>query len=449
MLLWHVVPTWYDIEDRITRALGYQSGAHFRTYRNEPVASLSLTIRRVNSVRDAFYRAEWQAAGLLRQRFADIDISSILNELIDVAKQMAMIVAGSVLTGGAIGAGVGAFIGGGGAIPLGVFGAGMGVQVSTMILGVLGLTSIAEFFVEGLPAIADYYVRGITVAWNGPNGEEGLNPFSQDDHLATDRAAYHIAQGHVEVVVLILGAIVAYLTRGRGNANVLAQEMRASSKGAQLGQWMLKHEDALKRRPDLQTPSRRKGSLSPAEPPQPVSHPSGNDRDTPKTKPNTMPLHEVECFKADKMPASKVGEFERQLQGQENGLNRLTVEEYLENTANPVKRSPKAARQARLDLEIKLQERFQEELMQTIGPSDARAQAIKKARETMSSLAALHNPDLSAGGKDIIADFGDRQVNSSIGPQWKPKVANLKRSAEKISEDLRANTYLNVKLHKC
>ncbi|BBH44363.1 hypothetical protein KU43P_08400 [Pseudomonas sp. KU43P] len=55
----------------------------------------------------------------------------------------------------------------------------------------------------------------------------------------------------MEVVVLLLGAIVSYLTRGRGDARVLAQEMAASSKGARLGQWMLKHEEELKKRPDL------------------------------------------------------------------------------------------------------------------------------------------------------------------------------------------------------
>lgn len=65
-----------------------------------------------------------------------------------------------------------------------------------------------------------------------------------------------------------------------------------------------------------------------------------------------MPLHEVECFKADKMPASKIGEFERQLKGQEDGLNRLTVEEYLGNIANTVKRDAMAAKKARKNLKI-------------------------------------------------------------------------------------------------
>ncbi|MFJ3368314.1 DUF6861 domain-containing protein [Pseudomonas sp. NPDC086251] len=449
MFLWNVVPTWYEIEDRMCHEMGYQGSASFRTHLNEVVPSLSLNIRRISSVRSAFNRAEWEAGRLLRQRFSDLDISSILNELLDVVTQMAMIVAGSVLTGGAIGAGVGAFFAGAGAIPMGAAGAAMGLHVSTWILGVLGLTSIAEFFVEGLPRIGEYYLTGINIAWEGPRGDAGLNPFSQDDPFAQDRAVHHIALGHVEVVVLLLGAIVAYITRGRGNANVLAQEMRASSKGARVGEWMLRHEEALKKRPDLQRPERSKSPFGQQEPAPPAHRPSGKDKDSPRDKPNAMPLHKVECFKADKMPASKIGEFERQLKGQEDGLNRLTVDEYLENIANPVKRSPKAARQARKDLQAKLQERFQDDFSQTMDELDAEEAAIKKAKETMSNLAGLHNPDLSAGGKDIIADFGDRQVNSSIGPQWGPKIANLKSAAENVPQSIRESTFLNVKLHKC
>jgi hypothetical protein len=332
---------------------------------------------------------------------------------------------------------------------MGAAGAAMGLHVSTWILGVLGLTSIAEFFVEGLPRIGEYYLTGLNIAWKGPRGDDGLNPFSQDDPFAEDRAVHHIALGHVEVIVLLLGAIVEYLTRGRGNANVLAQEMRASSKGARLGEWMLKHEEALKKRPDLQTTEPRRGALGPQEPASPANRPSRKDKDSPRDKPNAMPLHKVECFKADKMPASKIGEFERQLKGQEDGLNRLTVDEYLENIANPVKRSPKAARQARKDLQDTLQERFQKEYLKTMSAKSAREESMKKAKETMSNLAGLHNPDLGAGGKDIIADFGDRQVNSSIGPQWRPKIANLKKAAETVPSTLRVDTYLNVKLHKC
>jgi hypothetical protein len=43
----------------------------------------------------------------------------------------------------------------------------------------------------------------------------------------------------------------------------LLQEMGASPKGANIGQWMLKHEDALKSRPDLQKAEPLEGGMGP------------------------------------------------------------------------------------------------------------------------------------------------------------------------------------------
>ncbi|MGF6394800.1 hypothetical protein QFZ86_003734 [Pseudomonas plecoglossicida] len=130
-------------------------------------------------------------------------------------------------------------------------------------------------------------------------------------------------------------------------------------------------------------------------------------------------------------------------------MNRLTVEEFLENVANPVKRDPKLAKMARRDLYIKLRNRIQEDLSKTRGPVEARKLAEMQAKETMSTLAALHNPDLSAGGRDAISDFGDRQVNSSIGPQWKSRISGLRRAAEEMAGAGGGSGNLNVKLHKC
>ena len=207
MYLDYLVPSWFEIESRVTDHMGYQGGGHFRTYNNEPVASLALNLRRVDSVRKAFNHAEWQAAQLLRQRFAELDINSIVDELIDVVKQMAMIVAGSAITGGLLGAGIGAFGGGAGAFPLGAAGVAMGLKVSGWILGVLGLASIAEFFIEGLPRIGEYYLDGIRIAWEGTR-DEGFNPFGRDDPHAISSAAHHIALGHVEEHSTLCSAIV-------------------------------------------------------------------------------------------------------------------------------------------------------------------------------------------------------------------------------------------------
>ncbi|MEX5323089.1 DUF6861 domain-containing protein [Pseudomonas shirazica] len=448
MYLDYLVPSWHEIESRVIAMVGYQSGGQFRTSLNEEVVSLGLNLRRIEAVRTAFYHAEWQAAHMLRQRFADLDINSIVDELLMVVRQMAMIVAGSTITGGLLGAGVGTFAGGAGTIPFAGAGAAMGLKVSGWILGALGLASIAEFFIEGLPRIGEYYVDGIRFAWEGTCGNEGTGPFCRDDPYAISRATHQIAQGHVEVVLLLLGAIVSYLTRDRGDARVLAQEMAASRKGARLGQWMLKHEEGLKKRPDLQVPERRKGAVGEPQPMQP-DRPAEKDKEPSTGKPGSMPLHTVACFKADKLPPAKHGEFERQLKGQQDGLNRLTVEEFLENVANPVKRDPKLAKKARKDLYTNIRDRIHEDLSKTMGPREARKLSEMQAKETMSTLAALHNPDLSAGGRDAIADFGDRQVNSSIGPQWKNRIGGLRRAAEEMAGTGGGSGLLNVKLHKC
>ncbi|MBP2288574.1 hypothetical protein J3A99_003708 [Pseudomonas sp. BP7] len=215
-----------------------------------------------------------------------------------------------------------------------------------------------------------------------------------------------------------------------------------------MGQWILQHEEGLKKRPDLQVPERRKGAMDDPQPVQP-NRQAGKDKEHPTGKPGSMPLHTVACFKADKLPASKHGEFERQLKGQQDGLNRLTVEEFLENIANPIKRDPKTARKARQKLYDDLRKRAYRKLPKDMNPIEARKISTMQAKETMSSLAALHNPDLIAGGKDVISDFGDRQVNSTIGPQWRSRVGELTRSVEEQAKDGRASGFLNVRLHKC
>ncbi len=349
MPIWNIVPTWFEIENRITHSMGYQGGGTYRTHNNKPVPTLALNLRRISHLRSAFSRAEWTAAGRLRRRFSDIDISSIVNDLIDVATQVAMIVAGSTLTGGAIGAGVGALFGGAGAVPFGAAGAMMGLQVSTWILSALGLMSIAEFLVDGLPRIGEYYLSGISIVWNGTRGDHGLNPFGGDDFQSVDRAADQIARGHEEMVLLLLGAIVAYLTRGRGNASVLASEMQASSKGARLGQWVLKHEDALKKRTDLPQSEPRRSATGRDEQPAPPP-PRQTDQPSPK-KPMGMPEHKVPCFNVSPKHFDRIPEFDRQLAGQQKGLNDLTVDEYLKGreafTSKDVVRDPKVAKAAR------------------------------------------------------------------------------------------------------
>jgi hypothetical protein len=130
------------------------------------------------------------------------------------------------------------------------------------------------------------------------------------------------------------------------------------------------------------------------------------------------------------MPHSKIPEFDRQLVGQEKGLNSLTIDEYLSGRAafasGDSQRNPQRARSARQRYKQDMLRRHIDEF-KSAGNSASEADRLAniKTDEKMHTLAALHNPDLIGGGKDIIGDFGDRQVNSSIGPQWKSRVRYL------------------------
>ncbi|KWC84734.1 hypothetical protein WL57_18675 [Burkholderia cepacia] len=67
----------------------------------------------------------------------------------------------------------------------------------------------------------------------------------------------------------------------------------------------------------------------------------------------------------------------------------------------------------------------------------------------MKTLAALHNPDMIAGGKDVVTMMGDRGVNSSIGSQRKDRVAELDEAAKNVPEAERGGTKMNAKLKRC
>ena len=71
------------------------------------------------------------------------------------------------------------------------------------------------------------------------------------------------------------------------------------------------------------------------------------------------------------------------------------------------------------------------------------------AKADMKTLAALHNPDMVAAGKDIITGFGDRGINSSIGRQWQDRVGILDDAACKEQAAGNGKKKLNVKLKRC
>lgn len=171
-----------------------------------------------------------------------------------------------------------------------------------------------------------------------------------------------------------------------------------------------------------------------------------------KDKRTGMKKHEVKCFK--KNEKGDPDEYDRQLADQERGLNDLTVQEYLEGRERfkdiGRKGTGDAQAKARVEYSKELSDTYEKQLNKKgITGQAAQEQAAKMAADKMSTLAALHNPDMIAGGKDVVTSLGDRGVNSSIGAQWKDRVADLDKAAQGIPESERGNTKMNAKLKRC
>lgn len=161
-------------------------------------------------------------------------------------------------------------------------------------------------------------------------------------------------------------------------------------------------------------------------------------------------------FSPQKLDHGKFTELDRQLAGQQAGLNALTVEEYLGARArfDPRARDPGIARRARRSWRDKLAAAHGEALAgQGIAPAEAGERAARLADQQMRSLHALHNPDRVVGGHDLIGDFGDGQVNCTIGRQWTlarrgevSRVQQLDAAASRVPKWLRASTRMNGQL---
>lgn len=142
-------------------------------------------------------------------------------------------------------------------------------------------------------------------------------------------------------------------------------------------------------------------------------------------------------------------EYARQLKGQERGLNKMNVDQWIKNR-DAFKESGRSIEGAEVQKELRqkaLQSRI--ETNQKNGMSFSRAKA--EASKWLEGQAALHNPDQIAGGDPKkVFRMGDAKVNSSIGSQWRKRVDGLETSIkeyakDKSPEELR-NTKLNVKL---
>ena len=134
----------------------------------------------------------------------------------------------------------------------------------------------------------------------------------------------------------------------------------------------------------------------------------------------------------------------------------MTVQEYMDGRARyaEIGRGGTGAAQqaARNDYHAELSQGFERTLRREgVRGADAARQASNMATQRMSSLAALHNPDMIAGGRDAISGLGDRGVNSSIGNQWNKgdRIQGLDRAAADVPAHERSTTRMSAKLKRC
>ncbi|NMH64084.1 hypothetical protein HC757_02690 [Shewanella sp. SHSM-M6] len=177
-------------------------------------------------------------------------------------------------------------------------------------------------------------------------------------------------------------------------------------------------------------------------------------------KASLMKKHKVACFKKNKKGSDV--EYDRQLQGQQDGINKMSVKEYLDNResykAIGRKGTGQAQDKARKNFKEDLIKEYNDELLaegEYIG-QEALDKATELALNDMNTLNALHNPDMIAGGNDVVFDLGDASVNQSIGSQWKTnggetlsRVDLMDIEAKKALEELGPDTLMDVDLHRC
>ncbi|WP_227387784.1 polymorphic toxin type 15 domain-containing protein [Pseudoalteromonas piscicida] len=192
--------------------------------------------------------------------------------------------------------------------------------------------------------------------------------------------------------------------------------------------------------------------------------PKGNE--LPGSAIKRMPQYNVPCFK--KNAKGTAVEYDRQLKGQMDGLNSMTVKQYLENRDAYKKigrkGTGKAQKAAREKFKKKLIDKYKLELQESgeYFGEEAVRKAEELAKRDMKTLNALHNPDMIAGGLDEVVDLGDASVNQSIGARWNKKgfddsgkktklsrVELMDNEAEKALKALGPDAKLNMNLHRC
>jgi len=443
---------------------------------------------RVDQVRSALWWANTAVAGKLAERLSGLEVRTVALALAGACADIALVWGGSVLLGAGAGAALGSLAAGVGAVPGAALGAGLGAQLGGVVLGLLGLTALVQDLGDWLPQAMRHYERGVELAW-GRNFDEVAS--HEPDPM---RAGDEIAEGHVLVILALLSALAAYLTRGRADPAARArilQDIRQSRRlGPEVADWVAAHEDELVRHPALKprqqqvtmaaapardvgppvTPSQLRRAKAEAEgppgegrlpePPKPPPRPPEPGRLPPKPVPC---FHPYDKRKFRRLAPEKQREYledmAKQLRRQEERINDLTAAQFKAARDNygQYGRHPLAAGKQKAFAET-----FRDGVIKSIrdslersglGTGDAKRLAAQRAEQLTSKLAALHEPDMVAGGwlQPSTDRMGRADVNKAIGGSWNQagRVSTMDAAAEDAIRSGGADAKMNVKLEVC
>lgn len=159
-------------------------------------------------------------------------------------------------------------------------------------------------------------------------------------------------------------------------------------------------------------------------------------------------------IKFNRNPKHDATEFTRQLKGQEAGLNKIMVLKWQVNRNRYLtegRSSAGSAEQARFR-ELKRTELINEKVAELrrggMSRDDARAEATKQIDAFMKTQAALHDPDQIAGGDPThITELGLRRINSSLGSQWKTRIAQLDNAVRDAMQNTPKDQHKKLRIH--
>lgn len=253
---------------------------------------------RLQFLRQAFAQGEAEAFSSLSQRFADLELHVVLHALLGVLKEMLVIYASTVTISSAVGMVFGAGIG------LGA-GAALGVELGSLIVGALGLKSIAESFIKSFPTALSAYGQGIQCAWDTvryrrPDGMADSERYIEVNDSQQYFAARHFAQGHEALVLALLNAIVLYLSRGQ--LKTLVVEARSGTLGDKFANWLERYGNKLQDRPELQA---RHSAVSYVPESKPLAMPAKKTTSPAESNKSLEPLVERDSASPNQLTTNK------------------------------------------------------------------------------------------------------------------------------------------------